>query len=232
MSLNSFQRLSFLLVLLVLTVPALSDDWQASGNMTESNVTEINTAIKSHPITSATTAGQMDAVAQAISTHLNDIWAPAWNVAIVKAAQGSNSILYGYAFRNHWIWINGVVVDGMSQRLSYVIWKDFNCGTWTTVGNAIALGSNFLSDQDAILSTYYFDIKAYNDIWLSGFNFVEYLQGNIVFNGAGFSVVMSSDGNPTFSGYFCMFGYNSYMQKNVYYTGKGYAGSYFLFQTR
>ena len=86
MSPNCFQRLSFLLLLLALTAPALSLDWQGTGNMTQDNMTEIWNAIGNNNSTLDTLAGAevYSAAAQAISTRLNTIWNPAWNVAIIK----------------------------------------------------------------------------------------------------------------------------------------------------
>lgn len=66
----------------------------------------------------------MNTIAETISTRLNTIWDPAWNVVILRQAAGYDSVVYGYAFRDHWMWINGVAVP---ETLSYIIWKDFNC---------------------------------------------------------------------------------------------------------
>lgn len=49
MSLNCFQKLSFILLLLALTAPALQLDWQGTGNMTQDNMTEIQAAINANP---------------------------------------------------------------------------------------------------------------------------------------------------------------------------------------
>lgn len=53
MSSNSYERLK---VLLYLIVPTLLINWQGSGNMSESNMTEINNNIKNNPITATNTA--------------------------------------------------------------------------------------------------------------------------------------------------------------------------------
>lgn len=50
MSLNCFQRLGFLLLLLALAVPALSFDWQGTGNMTQDNMTQIKNTIQAYAI--------------------------------------------------------------------------------------------------------------------------------------------------------------------------------------
>lgn len=71
MTSNCFPRLSLLIVLLILTIPALQLDWQGSGNMSQSNMTEIHTQISRYPISSTAMDVDIDTVAQAISTHLN-----------------------------------------------------------------------------------------------------------------------------------------------------------------
>jgi hypothetical protein len=34
-------------------------------------------------------------------------------------------VLYGYAFKNHWMWLSNFV-----EGRSVVLWKDYNCDTW------------------------------------------------------------------------------------------------------
>lgn len=130
MSLNCFQRLSFLLLLLALTAPALSRDWQGTGNMTQDNMTEIQNTINVYPITSSTAPLDIFVISKNISMHLNSLWAPAWNVVIVFGGAAYDTVVYGYAFHNHWMWINGVTRPGSAGKLAYIIWKDFNCQVW------------------------------------------------------------------------------------------------------
>ena len=141
---NDFLRLCVLFLILTLNVPVDSLDWQGSGNMSESNMTEIQTAINSNPITSATGSIVLNTIAQNISTHLNTLWDPAWNVIISKGSPGFDTVLYGYAFRNHWMWINSVPISGTTTSvLAYVIWKDYNCQTWSTVSNLLGSSKTF-----------------------------------------------------------------------------------------
>ena len=146
MSLNCFQRLSFLFLLLAITVPALSKDWQGTGNMTSDNMTEIHNSINTYPITSTTPLGDIDVIAKNISTHLNSLWAPAWNVVIVSAGAAYDSVVYGYAFRDHWMWINGVTRPGSFNKLAYIIWKDYNCKVWRKISDLNG-ASSFTNDQ-------------------------------------------------------------------------------------
>ena len=79
---RNFQRVGILLLLLTCNVHSLSAAWQGTGNMTESNITEIQTLIDSNPISSSISANGYDTIAQTISTALNTLWDPAWNVVI------------------------------------------------------------------------------------------------------------------------------------------------------
>lgn len=87
MSSNFFQRLSFLVVLLALTALALQRDWQGTGSMNETVMTEIHTQINNNPIYPSSQTTQIESIAKNISTRLNGLWDPAWNVVIVKAIQ-------------------------------------------------------------------------------------------------------------------------------------------------
>jgi hypothetical protein len=64
-------------------------------------------------------------LAKSISDALNAQWSTAWNVVIVKtdSLEHCNSVVYGYAFNGHWMWVNGY---GQFDH-SFIIWKDYNC---------------------------------------------------------------------------------------------------------
>lgn len=45
------------------------------------------------------------------------------------------NVVYGYAFREHWVWINKMRMMGSGSdysAYSVILWKDFNCHTWVT----------------------------------------------------------------------------------------------------
>lgn len=44
----------------------------------------------------------------------------------------SDTVVYGYAFTGHWMWLNNYGDD----HLSYVIWKDYNCGKYVTLSHS------------------------------------------------------------------------------------------------
>lgn len=162
MSLDPFQKMGLLFVMFILSLFNLTngqknwDGWQGSGNMSQSNITEIRSAINNNPITPTTTDEQIDAIAQTISLRLNSLWNPAWNVAIAHNYPFFEVVLYGYAFRDHWMWINAVMIPSGDRALAYIIWKDYNCHTWKTVGEAKASSSTFTSEQLSVISSYSF----------------------------------------------------------------------------
>jgi hypothetical protein len=91
--------------------------------------------------------GTLKNFAVGFSDYLNELWDAAWNVILVYIADGSNSdsVVYGYAFRQHWFWYNGLATkDG--HFISLIVWKDFNCVRWFTLNldsNASPFTSSF-----------------------------------------------------------------------------------------
>ena len=94
-------------------------------------MTQINTLIKENPVSPAYDFTLNDNIAMNISTELNKLWDPAWNVVIISTPANIDSVLYGYAFRGHWLWFNGLPNPGDGNHfMGYVIWKDYNCIGW------------------------------------------------------------------------------------------------------
>ena len=76
----------------------------------------------------------IDVVAMNISDNLNRMWDPAWNVLIYSFNSNVDAIIYGYAFRGHWLWFNGLVnPNDNSKFMTYIIWKDYNCIQWNSL---------------------------------------------------------------------------------------------------
>ena len=94
--------------------------------MSKPNMTEIQAQINNNPIRSSTTKLQMN-IAQIISTELTRLWDPAWNMVIVKSIEPYDTILYAYAYKDQWMWINGIPIPTTSNILTYIIWKDYSC---------------------------------------------------------------------------------------------------------
>ena len=75
--------------------------------------------------------------AEKLSKNLETVqnWAQFWNVFVVVQDAASDTVVYGYAFREHWLWKNNVQFPGVSPAFTYptgkniglIIWKDYNC---------------------------------------------------------------------------------------------------------
>lgn len=89
-------------------------------------------------------------LAKAISDLLNNKWAPAWNVFVTKSDNVShiNSVVYGFAHNNHWMWVNGY---GPYDH-SFVLWKDYNCYTWVSLESATPTPMQTSTMEFAILN--------------------------------------------------------------------------------
>ena len=81
-----------------------------------------------NPILERNDITKPDNFCQKLSEHLNGLWDPAWNVVTMKSTYPKalyDVVLYGYAFRDHWMWYNDYRVG--DKIYSFVIWKDYNC---------------------------------------------------------------------------------------------------------
>ena len=132
------KELGFLLVIAMLLQCGSALNWQGTGNMSNSNLTDIWTYINANFKTSwqrsaISNGPSVSNFVSGFSTYLNGLWDPAWNVVVVYNYDGSNSdaVLYGYAFNDHWLWYNGVKMDD-NYYVTFIIWKDYNCVKWYT----------------------------------------------------------------------------------------------------
>lgn len=91
-----------------------------------------------------------------IAAGLTTAMASTWYVFYVKKPtpidQSYDSVCYGYAFHNRWVWVNNI-----SPGVTIIFWKDYNCVTpstnavtdFYTVSNGQTIGMN-----DAFLFSY------------------------------------------------------------------------------
>lgn len=71
--------------------------------------------------------------------------------------------MYGYAFRDHWIWLN----EYSDMKLSVVIWKDYNCHTWVGLDVPGSLSSARANAFHTYITTSLNTTPAlYDDPWL------------------------------------------------------------------
>lgn len=126
------------LVLLLLLSLATAINWQGTGNMSQSDMNIVRGYIYNNfslawKYGTVISPGDSTLVnfANRFSTEMNRIFEPAWNIFVVYLTDKSNSdtVLYGYAFRDHWFWLNGVQMND-GYYVGFVIWKDYNCYAW------------------------------------------------------------------------------------------------------
>lgn len=135
------RTLSLTLIFMLFIAQISTANWQGTGNFTQDNITFIRTNIDAN-FNSQWSAGTITDssdktlvnLAKKLSDQLNDQWAPAWNVVIALTTDSSynmDTVLYGYGFRDHWMWDNTYKVkDG--QAVGFIIWKDYNCINWVS----------------------------------------------------------------------------------------------------
>lgn len=150
-------------------------NWQAAGNISACTVLDFINANYNPGWTQwdifETEKNVLTQFTNLVSNYLNDLWDPAWNVVVVYVnTPGSNgdSVLYGYAFRQHWLWLNGYKTND-DHYVSFIVWKDYNCaGNWFDVSNSSNIHSTFSEDETAALRlkfSSYRQIGSYDDVW-------------------------------------------------------------------
>lgn len=162
-------------------------NWQAMGNMSSSNLTIIWNFIDTN--FSSVKANKnilvdnsLQKFATAMSNYLNALWDPAWNVVLATYKVGINAdtVLSGYAFREHWLWINGYAMD-YGNFMSFIIWKDYNCFKWYII-DAMYWGDGISRSYSSSVYTEfiykisnYTDLANQNDIWGTANGFMDFL---------------------------------------------------------
>lgn len=178
-------RANFFLDFLLLLGCIHALDWQGIGNMSGSNMTIIKNYIDANFSSSwkqTTVTNYKDTTlvnfSISFSDHLNSLWDPAWNVVVVYLYGSTNydSLVYGYAFRGHWIWLNGyAMIDG--NYVTFIIWKDYNCVSWITLNYGWYSQPNTSWGDSTTLAiktilTHYLAVMKKEEIWLSASGFI------------------------------------------------------------
>ncbi len=193
-----------LLLVIVLIASIQTVDWQGYGNMSSSNLTDIWSFINSNALKAFSNSDYYK-FTQDLSTHLNTLWDPAWNVITVKTVDTSDTVLYGYAFREHWMWYNGFRLSG--NVYSFVIWKDYNCQDWGTVGAIQKGATDFTTEEQTQIKNSINSSADKSDIWLIAKTFMNSLKSQTLFKGdsTAYSLVLSQDNTSTsYYGRICM----------------------------
>jgi hypothetical protein len=138
-------------------------------------------------------------------------------VAYIADGTNSDSVVYGYAFRDHWMWYNGYVMDD-GNYVSFIIWKDYNCITWSTINSNKLVNGQTTSFDSSTSTAVYFAIgnypystspPVYNDIWAAAYNFIPFLFSfNSAFMGdKAYTVVLSQSIKAKYYASVCAKGY-------------------------
>lgn len=238
--------------LFLLHHPITATNWQGTGNFDTSNLTDIWGFITSNLKNDNT--GTLHNFNLAFSDHFNEVWAPAWNIVTVKNSivdpTYNDVILYGYTFKNHWMWFNGYSDQAINYyKFSFVIWKDYNCQNWRSIGAGLTTedrNSGFVVSKQikihGLISSIINGQMLLIDPWGQAKLFLEALQGDqdfVVADNHAYTIVMSQ---PTTSGA-TMYGRLCMVDRNFYYSQSDYNGvivsesynqygSFMLFQTR
>ncbi len=130
------------------------------------------------------------------------------------------------------MWYNNYQVG--ERRFNFVIWKDYNCGKWQTLGELFT--SSFNNAETFQINTALSQIEndTADDIWGETKKFMKSLttQQNLGGSTKALSVVMTQTGNTMdVFGRLCSF--EDKLQKDFFkYKGVRNWGYYILFQTR
>jgi hypothetical protein len=153
-------------------------------------------------------------------------------------------VLYGYAFRNHWFWFNGYPVPGADFSYSFIIWKDYNCDTYSFQFFGKGLGASasptyssaeIAQLKDAVSAAA--SAGSVDDIWLLAKAIVDNAQAKSLFSGNhAFTVVLSQSSKNYYYAKSCFLAgkfYSSNLYGNLYNNGlSNAAGTFFLMQMR
>ncbi len=194
------------LALLMLLACGSCLNWQGAGNMTQDNLTVIRNMIN--------TIQERSNFAVNVSTQLNDLWAPAWNVVVASTSDVSyDAVLYGYGFNDHWFWFNGYKIT--TTYISFIIWKDYNCASWYTYNKYLPdfVSSTYSSTVTSIVTNRLQSTASSmdsNDIWLTAQKIQSQFPAtfsNLFNDKLAYSIVASQSKSATFSGRFCVVNY-------------------------
>jgi hypothetical protein len=138
------------------------------GNFTDENITFIR-HLYSNLLSNIGPTDPLGAITKRTSDVLNAEWDPAWNVVLARMSGQNNGVVYGYAFRNHWLWYN----DFENTKITIIIWKDYHCVEWNDFEKGTTLNT-FSSVYVDMLNTNFDTMftdhpEYYDDIWKAAF---------------------------------------------------------------
>lgn len=197
-------------------------NWQGMGNMTLNNMTVINNYISTNFSLAwkyGTVFKQDDTTlvdfATAFSNHLNSQWDPAWNVFVcyTYGSYSPDAVVYGYAFRDHWYWMNGIIMND-GKHASIILWKDYNCLTTNWRSYSDAARDRLFVTYDLSTSGFYpttllpvidpvWKTNGKINVWEAAFNFGNAFTKDPKTSKYAFTIVASEEARTLFFGRFC-----------------------------
>jgi hypothetical protein len=99
-------------------------------------------------------------------------------LAYIGDGTNGDSVLYGYGFRDHWMWFNGLYMDN-TRYISFIIWKDYNCISWHNFNNNYDPSTSFNSFESQMITsaiTSFASNVNKDDIWATTYQFTSYLE--------------------------------------------------------
>ena len=242
---NTKTSLAIILTTMLLIESLNGDYWQGTGSgMNNTVITEIWTGFEGNLNTAlaANSSAGYNNIVNGISGRLNARWDPAWNVVLILTIKVRDSILYGYAFRNQWMWYNGVPNTASGHCVTLIVWKDYNCKDWKNIADGVSEASSFTTAQKNLIMTEIGKMTSdgiKNDVWLTAFTMMDNLNKKTEFSSGGYSggysVIFNQD-DPYVYGRVCRVGdgfFYSYPElDNNFVFPSTSVGQFYLFQTR
>jgi hypothetical protein len=179
-------KLTFFLALMVLLPHFHCLNWQGTGVLSYDMQNTIWNYINTNFDPSVTYNGLMlgnKAIvnfSKGLSNELNSRFDRAWNVVVPYISEFNNNadtVLYGYAFKDHWFWYNGYKMND-GYYVSFIIWKDYNCQTYITFDPTKDSYSTFTGADATAITNAINSLKGswrYDDPWKAAQGLVDYL---------------------------------------------------------
>lgn len=232
-----------LLITFLLATAVNSVNWQGSGTINSTVISKVWAHINANLSSAITLSGsQMSnnpkkVFCKTLSDEMNALWDPAWNVLLISGEVGYDTILYGYAFRNQWMWHNGITIPGYAfVEYAIIVWKDYNCQTWSQLPelmNQMTFTTNQVNLIKAETAKVTSD-QITNNIWGAAHTLVTAIEQKSDFLTGGYTIIMGQRNSYSAFGYICMVSGHFYDSGFDYPYGiaGNSQGRYFLFETR
>jgi hypothetical protein len=134
-------------------------------------------------------------------------------------------VVYGYAFRDHWMWYNGFLMND-GYYVSFIIWKDYNCNGWASINSNLVVkmenyGINtFPSETNSLVFSFInqWGNDQKDDPWGVAVNCITSLQAyDAAFQGndKAYTIIVSQSSSTWYFGKVCALGYIYYMGYNI-----------------